>query len=132
MILIPDDPRIIAWVEERIGTRFVTPHTSMGFLHPDGRLASAFVFDNFTGPNINVSVAATPGGISRGVLRTVCRYVFDQNNCRRMTALVAHDNDASLKLTKRCGMTEEGRLKDYFEASDAVIMRMTREECKWL
>lgn len=130
--MLADDPRVVAWVEERIGTNFVTPHTSMGFLRPDGLLGSAFVFDNFTGPNINISVAATPGGITRAALRTVCTYAFKQNKCRRITSLVAHDNEPSLSLTKRLGMTEEGRLKDYFPEADAVIMRMTRDECRWI
>lgn len=130
--MIADHPDVIRWVEERIGTKFVTPHTSIGFLRADGLLGSAFVFDNYTGPNINISVAATPGGITRQALRTVCTYAFEQNKCRRITSLVAHDNAASLSLTRRLGMIEEGRLLDYFPDADAVIMRMTRDECRWI
>lgn len=133
MNMLADDPRVVAWVEERMGTKFTTPHTSMGFLKPDGTLGSAFVFHNFTSGNIEIMAASVPGGISRQALKAVCAYVYGKLGCKSIIALVEGKNEKARALWERCGLSVKATLEDYFPDGDEVhIMRMMRDECRWI
>jgi RimJ/RimL family protein N-acetyltransferase len=70
--------------------------------------------------------------ISKRFAYAVAFYPFIQLACRRVTAFIAVDNAKSLSLAQRLGFRVEGIAKSWFPASDAYILGLTREECKWL
>lgn len=132
-MIVVDNAAVLEYVQSRCDTKFAPPYTCVGFLKRDGSLGSGFVFYNYTRGNIEVALAAEPGGISRSALKAVCRYVFEQLGCRGMTALIEGKNRASVELAKRCGMAEKATIEDYCpDGDEIVILRMKRAECRWL
>lgn len=130
--MIVNHPAIVDYVEQKVGAKFSPPYTSLGFAGADGELQSAFVFNNYTGSNIDISIAAEKGRISRQAIKEVARYTFGQLGCRRISVLTRRKNRHVLKMAPRFGFRWEAVLKSYFPDDDAVLFRMTRDECRWL
>lgn len=103
-------------------------------LNSDGSISAVVVFNDFRTHNCEMSVASDGKSIwaTRDFLGVCYRYAFKQMELRRVTAVVQDDNDASLVMCRKLGHVEEGRLKNWFGDHDGVVMRMLREECKWL
>ncbi len=69
----------------------------------------------------------------RSVLRQIFKVAFDDLKCRRVGVLVQADNEKSLKLVKRMGFVEEGRLRQLGEnGQDCFVFSMLRNECLYL
>lgn len=71
-------------------------------------------------------------GVMTEVLGTIMRYGFASLGLNRIEAMIDPDNISSRKLLAKSGMTEEGRLRDYYFAKnqfvDAVIFAMLKRE----
>lgn len=142
MILVEGAP-VAAFIEGRLGVKLSEPFTAFGFVADDHRPLCAFVFNDFTQANMEMTIFAEPGGITRGVLRYVANYVFNKNNCRRLTVRTKKRNKAVLRLlsedrrktSKRrrsFGFQYECVAKHFYTDDDAVVFRMLRDDCKWL
>lgn len=123
---------IVGFIENKLGAKFAPPYQAFGFVSDDNRPLCAFLFNDHTGANIEMSVFAEPGGITRGVLRYVANYVFNSNQCRRLTVRTRKRNKRVLKIAPRYGFTYESVMKGYYADDDAVVFRMLRPDCKWL
>lgn len=66
------------------------------------------------------------------LLAEVFAYPFYQLSLRRMTAIIAADNPASLQTAKRLGFRVEGLLRQWYPQADGICHGMLKEECKWL
>jgi RimJ/RimL family protein N-acetyltransferase len=123
---------IIGFLETKLGTKFCPPFEAFGFVSDDDRPMCAFVFNDNPGSNIEMSVFAEPGGMTRGVLRYIANYAFNTNKCRRLTVRTRKRNKRVLKLAPRYGFTYESVMKHYYGDDDAVVFRMLREDCRYL
>lgn len=103
-------------------------------LNADGSISAVVVYSKFGAYNCEMSVASDGCSIwaTREFLGVCYRYPFKQMKLRRVTAVVQDDNHASLTMCRKLGHIEEGRLKHWFGRHDGIVMRMLREECKWL
>lgn len=94
--------------------------------------------DDYHGPGnaITMHSAGTPGALTRRLIRTVARYVFDELQVHRINGLVRADNQRAIDLNDRLGFVREGVMREYYRDSagvhDVVMMRMLRAECRWL
>lgn len=131
MIMV-DGEAIGQYVGNRLGVTFSPPFQAFGFLSDDKRPLCAFVFNGFNHSNMEMTVVAEPGGITRQVLRYVANYVFEKSNCRRLTVRTKRRNKRVLQLAPRYGFKYECIAKHYFADDDAVVFRMLREDCIWL
>lgn len=122
---------IVGFLESKLGTKFSPPYRAFGFVTDDDRPMCAFVFNDHTGANIEMTVYAEPGGMTRGVLRYVANYVFNSSNCRRLTVRTKKRNKRVLKLAPRYGFTYESVAKHYYGDDDAVVFRMLKEDCRF-
>lgn len=135
MISHEQKPEYLAFAEKELDTE-IDPETSawMTRLNADGSISAVVVFRNFSESNCEMLIASD--GRSRWATRefigTCYRYAFNQMGVDRVTVIIERDNEKSIRLCRRIGHLVEGILRKWSEGKDAVIMGMTREECKWL
>lgn len=127
-----ENEAIASFIEGKLGAKFSPPYQAFGFVSDDNRPMCAFVFNDHTGSNIEMSVYAEPGGMTRGVLRYVANYVFNKNDCRRLTVRTKKRNKRVLKLAPRYGFKYESVMKHYYADDDAVVLRMLKQDCRFL
>ena len=127
-----ENEAIIDFIENKLGTKFCPPYRAFGFVSDANKPMCAFVFNDHTGANLEMSVYAEPGGITRGVLRYVANYVFNTSKCRRLTVRTRKRNKRVLQIAPRYGFTYESVMKHYYADDDAVVFRMLRQDCGFL
>ena len=125
--MIVCDARFRPWLEERIGVVLPSDAQFVGRVVGE-RIAAAIGVSHWTGPDVELSVAASPGSGSRGLLRTVFAYVFGQLGCVRCTARIRASNQDSIALAERLGFRREGVLRKGYGDEDAIIFGLLREE----
>lgn len=97
----------------------------------DGQVLAVAGIGHWCGFDCELSIGSV-GGLSKGFIRAVFRYVFLELNCRRVTGRVNADLDWSQRL-QRLGFVEEGRLREgAVNGGDTIIFGMLRRECRWL
>lgn len=131
-MIVVDGEAIGAYVGSRLGVTICPPFQAIGFMTDDKKPLSAFVFNNFNQSNIEMTIVAEPGGITRQVIRYVANYVFNTNKCRRLTVRTRKRNKQILQLAPRYGFKYECIAKQFFPDDDAVVFRMLKEDCRWL
>lgn len=129
---VVQDDLIADYLEKKLNVKFSKPYHAIGFLTDDGRLLSAFLFNDFNGSNIEMTIAAEKGGVTRAVLREVSNYVFNQLGCKRLSAKIKRSNKRALKAAYRFGFKYEGISKHYFPDADGVRFFMLAQDCKWI
>lgn len=132
MIVIKDEPSIAAYIERRLGVKISEPRIVLGFMTDAKKPLAGVVLNDYSGANIEMTVVAEPGGMTRGLCRYIANYVFNQLNCRRLTVRTKKRNKRVLKIAERGGFTFEGIAKRFFPDDDAVVYRMFKDECRWL
>lgn len=98
----------------------------------EGQAVAVFGFDSWTGEDCEVSMAAMPGGVTRGLLRLVAQYSFEMLGCKRITCRVKASNGRMVELMHRLGFTLEGRLREAVDGVDVLVFGMLKRECKWV
>ena len=135
------DAAIGDWVAQRLPIvrdhRDFGPFTTMGVFDDRGTrpvLIAGAVFHRFRTFDMEITFAAdTPRWATRGVIRAILDYPFNQVGCERVTTIVGRKNKRSRKLQKGLGFKEEGIVRRGYDGrQDAVIYGMLRCECRWL
>jgi RimJ/RimL family protein N-acetyltransferase len=100
----------------------------------DRNLIAGAVFNNFRQTNIEITFASTtPRWCTRGVLRGIFSYPFEQLGLARLTAVTESTNQSVRAFLCHIGFREEGVMRRGFPSgADAVIYGMLYEECRWL
>jgi hypothetical protein len=132
MIVVNDGPLIASYIGSRLGITICEPFTALGFLTDEKRPLCAFVFNDFNHSNMEMTIVAEPGGITRQVIRYVANYVFNTSKCRRVTVRTKKRNKRVLQLAPRYGFKYECIAKHFFADDDAVVFRMLKEDCRFL
>ncbi len=118
------------WVHSRIGYGFpFENYTAIG-LERDGELVAGAVFNCFTGPDSEISIAAD--FVTRSALVAVFRYVFVQLDCSRVTVHVPSKAKKTLLFCKRIGFVIEGRKRRAIVGDDLIALGMLKDECRWI
>ena len=125
--MIVTDERVARFVSGRLGVSLCPPYTCMG-LERDGAIVCGAVFNVFEGADIHVGIAGS--GWTRGFIRAVGRYVFDQLGCERMTAITRCGDVVAY--AQRLGGQIEGRLRNHFgRGADGVVLGILRDEWRY-
>ena len=136
MIIISSDGTenkfIADGVGKKLGVKIFPPYFAIGFATDDKRPMVAAIFNEFNGSNIELTIWAEKGKITKGILQTIANYVFNQLKCRRLTVRTKKRNKAVLKLALRYGFIYEHVVSRYFPDDDAVVFRMFPENCRFL
>lgn len=88
------------------------------------------VYHDWAAGGIECSIVATdPRWKDKGTLLHLFGYPFMHLGCNRITVRVLATNTASLKLMKKLGFVEEGKLRKAVDGVDQFIFGMLRDEC---
>lgn len=129
-MIVYDAALIRPWLEERTSVKLHPENTFIGHQIGD-KLATAAAFSNYRpDTDIEITVATEGKGLksAMGLIREVFVYVFEQSNCRRCTARIRADNEKSIKLVTRLGFKVEGRLRQGFGDTDALVFGLLRDD----
>jgi hypothetical protein len=122
------------WVTEKSGGRCLEGATAIG-VEKDGVLQVGIMYEGYTGVNGSIimhSRCDNAKSTSREFYRVIFDYPFNQLKVRRCTGFVNRNNTHAIEINERLGFVLEATLLDYFPDGDALIYRMTKEQCKWI
>jgi RimJ/RimL family protein N-acetyltransferase len=131
-VRLVENEAIAGFIEQKLQASFSPPYTAFGFVSDDGRPLCAVLFNDFNHSNMEMTIYAEPGGITRQVLRYLAHYVFNKSQCRRLTVRTKKRNKRVLQLAPRYGFKYECIAKHFFADDDAVVFRMLKEDCRFL
>lgn len=103
--LVYDQPeRVGQWVAAKVDVEgFIPPYTALGWENAKGELTGGIIFNNFTGANVEASVA-WDGPVARTMLKHVRKYVFGQHKCRRITIHTRKSRHDVISQAERLGL----------------------------
>lgn len=133
-VIYGEDERVCSWVAERVSENEFILARGIG-LAEDGELIAGVVYENYTGKNITMHVAAVPGKrwLNREYLYRCFAYPFIQLGCNRVTGLVKSDNFEAQKFDEHLGFKKEGLLRRACDDdTDLILYGMLKEECRWI
>lgn len=123
------DERVALFVGERVGSIVYPPFTAIG-IERGGEVTAGAVFNCFTGADIQVTVAALPGAITRSFVRACGRYVFDQLGCERATFVT--EQPLVIDLAERLFAQTEGRMRNHFgKGRDGILLGILKSDWKF-
>lgn len=125
--MIVTDGRVGKFVGDRCSSSIIPPFTCIG-IERDGSVIAGVVFNVFTGPDVQVTVAGS--GWTRGFLREVGRYVFGQLGCLRMTVETEQEHVKDIAI--RFGGQVEGLKRHAFGAGrHSYVVGILRDDWKF-
>lgn len=127
-LLFDHDQAVADWVSKQANEKpFVQPYTAIGIITPEGRLTGGFVFTSFNGHNIEISLAGKSVA-SRGAMRGVLHYVFEQLKCSRMQMHTRRNHKRVCKQLVKLGMKFEGIARRFYGKHDAACYALTTDD----
>lgn len=121
-------------MSEKIGIAFVPPFVTIGATQDGQTLCAGVLFNNCNGFNLDISLAADV--LSRGAIRGVYDYAFNQSGALRLTALTRRSNKKMRAILPRLGFRPEGVSARYFgprRSDDAFRFALFRHDAeKWM
>jgi len=123
-LVFGQDYRVLEYLQSRLDTKFNPPFTTIG-IEKNGEIVGGWLFNDYNGYNVEISVALdTP--LTRGYIRAIKHYLFNQMKVRVVTARCRDGNLKSRNLIKRLGFHFEGRIPWYFGNEGARLYTYTK------
>src|SRR6478735_7184973 len=100
-----------------------------------GELYGGVIYEAYTGKggSLLAHVASfRPNWLNRDMLYIMFDYPFKQLAVNQVFLQVASKNEASLRFAKSLGFKEYCVLEDVFPDDDMILLRMKRDECRFL
>lgn len=133
--MIVSTPResLWAWLNSRIGVPWSEDFRAVGLVR-GGCLVAVAGYNGFTGRTCFMHLAIDETEkTSRTFVRAIFEYPFLQAGLTQVFALVMEDNVRALKVDQKTGFTEVNRFEDAgMTGQTLVLLRMTRNECRWI
>lgn len=100
----------------------------------DGKIIGGVVFHEYNGSNFFIHVASDHPGrwVNREWLHVIFSYAFDRCKVKRITGIVTEANAKALNFDLDVGFEIEARLKDAHPTGDMLVIKLTRDTCKWI
>lgn len=119
-----------SWFAQRTG--YVLPSNARGVVTgPEGAPRGMVAFDTWTPNSAHAHVAIDAPGSCRTLLVEAFRYAFSAVGV--LIGLIREANAKSVRLARHLGFREISRVRDGWQAGEALLVfEMRREECRWL
>lgn len=125
--MIVADERVARFVSEQLGFGLCPPYAAIG-IERDGEIVAGVLLNHFEGADLHATVAGK--GWTKGLLRAIGSYVFDQLGCERITAVTRCEDVAAIG--RRLGGQVEGRMRSHFGAGhDGIVLGILRSEYRY-
>ena len=125
------DAKVAEWLK-CVGIHLCPPFVTLAMVE-NGKIIAAAVFNNYQDSNIDMSVVFSRRiALTRGNLRALFSYPFEQAKVRRISVRTRASNLNVRKQIRRLGFKPEGKQTQFFGNEDAMLYGMTRSDCKWL
>jgi RimJ/RimL family protein N-acetyltransferase len=130
------DAHVLEWLKPRIPA-FVPQEgaRALGIVDAAGTPVAGVAYEQYNGIHLLASIAAEPGAAwcSRKVLARIFGYPFLELDCQAISLIVAATNLPSLNLATKLGFHGEAVIKcAAYDGSDVIVLKMFREECRWI
>lgn len=126
--IVGHDAEVGKFIADRLGITIAPPFVALGFEH-DGELSGGAVFNDYTFHNLELSIYG-PGCMTRGAIKIVFHYAFDQLKVLRLTARTRRSNVTMRRMLPKFGFIFEGTEPLRFgpaRSDDALRFRLTRD-----
>lgn len=130
--MIAYGPGLRDWLDKQLECETAKDAQYLGRLNEHGEPIAACAFSNYTGEDIELSVAALPGSATRELVDAIFRYVFIVSGCERCTVRIREDNYSSIKLARRLGFKYEGRQRKAKNGKDLYLFGLLKDEYGFL
>jgi RimJ/RimL family protein N-acetyltransferase len=130
-VIIRDQlPSLRKWVECRLECE-LGPCITLGY-EKEGKMLAVVAFHGFRKTSAEITIATTsPRWGAKLFLKEIFGYGF--SNWNRLTALIAIDNEESIRLVERLGFIREGTLRQSSDdGRDMHLYGMLKQECRWI
>jgi hypothetical protein len=121
------------WLCQRIG---YVPSPLMKCLgsvdSTDTILRGVVGYDGYNGASVVMHMAGEPGWIDKAILHAAFDYPFNVMGCSQVLAFVPSGNDVALQMNRRLGFEVVIELDGAHPDGSLFVMRMKRDNCKWL
>lgn len=122
---------VVDWMKQHMD---MASGESLGLgLQRNGKFVAAVAYHGRRFHDVHASIVAMPGSMTKGFMKAIFHYPFNQLGVTRITVCVRQSNKPSIKLAKRMGFSVEGiKRKGYQDGENMVELGLLKEECKWL
>jgi hypothetical protein len=135
ILVFGQDELVAQYVLGNLGLPLVPPYTAIGGTRDGQTLCIGAVFNQYNGSNIEITLYG-PGALTRGAIRGVYHYAFDQLRVNRVSAKTRRSNKNMQRLLPRFGFKFEGISARYFgpeKADDAIRFVLFPDDArKWI
>lgn len=120
-------------IAETSGTSFNAEVDTVISRSVRGQLAGGVVYKDYTGKSIAMHVASfMPNWINKDLLWVCFHYPLVQLDCEVVFGPVPSTNRRALEFDRKLGFKEVARIADVFPDGDLVVLKMHREDCRWI
>jgi RimJ/RimL family protein N-acetyltransferase len=117
---------VVVWVAERVAKPAGVNAVGIG-VAIDGEIIGGVIFDDWTGPNIEATVAGEPRAWTRAFLRRLGAYAFEELGCIRVT--IRTEQQAVCTYAERLGAMREGVMRSFYgPGRDAVVYGLLAQD----
>lgn len=98
-------------------------------------LLAAVVYENYTGEGGSIEAhigSFGPRWLNRDFLYIIFDYPFNQLKCKQAFVRVKSKNEKSLNWCRSLGFKDYVTIEDVFPDDDMILLRMKRDECRYL
>lgn len=121
------DQRVADYVRDRTGVTFEGSAYSMLGVVRHGVVTAGVVFNHYTGHDIHVTVAGSPGAFTKVFLARVAAYIFDELGCCRVSVTTRQPHVVGI--AKRLGAKVEGIKTDQFgPGCDGIMLGLVKND----
>lgn len=105
----------------------------IGVAH-DGEIQGGVVYHRWCGTSIAIHIASNGSKkwVTRDWIKAFFSYAFDQAKVNKIIAQIPEGNVQSLNFALKIGFAEETRIADAYYGSPIVVLKMTRDMCRWI
>ena len=123
---------ILGWAGAFFGITFVEPCAAVGIMR-NHKLVGAVIYNCQDARNIEMTCIA-PHVLTLKITREIFHIAFDEHqyNARRISLTVRAKRGDLIRKLERWGFVIEGMKRDYYDDDHAIILGMTRAECRFL
>jgi hypothetical protein len=120
-----------AWVAEVLGRGYFAERSEAIGLERDGQIVAGVIYEEYCGASIVCHIVIA-GRLTSRYLAAIFDYPFNVAGVGKIIAPVSSGNAKALRVVKKMGFIEEGRIKDARPDGDFVMLTMTRDACRYL